>query len=165
MNKNNDYNKSIKQIPSGQKKRSIINNLKSDNIYLDRNKIIKNYSIEISNSGLFINNNDNLYEKDSNINQSVNNINTNEKTTGNKSPINNNNKNDIFIMQNSEDKEEDEQNNSFNENLATSLQSINDSKMLEYANQYIEEEKMVNKEKINEILNEKNSQRYSRFNK
>ena len=165
MNKNNDYNKSIKQIPSGQKKRSIINNLKSDNIYLDRNKIIKNYSIEISNSGLFINNNDNLYEKDSNINQSVNNINTNEKITENKSPVNDNNKNDIFIMQNSEDKEEDEQNNSFNENLATSLQSINDSKMLEYANQYIEEEKMVNKEKINEILNEKNSQRYFRFNK
>ena len=47
INKNNKSNKLINQIPIGQKKRMIINNLKSKNIYLDRNKIIKNYSIEI----------------------------------------------------------------------------------------------------------------------
>ena len=40
-----------------------------------------------------------------------------------------------------------------------SLQSINDSKMLEMANYFIDDDKIVNKEKISEILNEKNSQR------
>ena len=36
---------------------------------------------------------------------------------------------------------------------------------MEMANHFVEEDKLVNKDKINEILNEKNSQRYIKFNK
>ena len=55
--------------------------------------------------------------------------------------------------------------NIYDESLRTSIQSINDSKMMEMANHFVEEDKLVNKDKINEILNEKNSQRYIKFNK
>ena len=167
INKGNNLNKGKKKIPIDHNKRNIINNLKkTENIYLDKNKIIKNYSIEISNSGQLINNNDYLYENNTSINPSINKKNNHENSKENKYSFQiTNNKDNIFNIYNSEDKEEDEQNNSFNENLVTSLQTINDSKMFELANQFIEEDKIVNKEKINEILNEKNTQRNIKLSK
>ena len=172
INKNNKSDKLINQIPIGQKKRIIINNLKGKNIYLDRNKIIKNYSIEISNSRQLINNTDFICEKDSNSNQSINFCTTNQsqftKENQNSYKKNNNifNTNEnIYNVDNSKDKEKSEINNNYNESLRTSLQSINDSKMLEMANYFVEEEKIVNKEQIKEILNEKTSQRNIKLNK
>ena len=172
INKNNKSDKLINQIPIGQKKRIIINNLKGKNIYLDRNKIIKNYSIEISNSRQLINNTDFICEKDSNSNQSINFCTTNQSqfTKENQNSykkinhIFNTNEN-IYNVDNSKDKEKSEINNNYNESLRTSLQSINDSKMLEMANYFVEEEKIVNKEQIKEILNEKTSQRNIKLNK
>ena len=172
INKNNKSDKLINQIPIGQKKRNIINNLKGKNIYLDRNKIIKNYSIEISNSRQLINNTDFICEKDSNSNQSINFCTTNQsqftKENQNSYKKNNNifiNHENIYDVDNSKDKEKSEINNNYNESLRTSLQSINDSKMLEMANYFVEEDKIVNKEQIKEILNEKNSQRNIKLNK
>ena len=158
------------KIPSGQKKKSIINNLKSKNINLDRNKIIKNYSIEISNSEQIINNNDYIYEKDSKTNHSINFYNRNDINKENqysyKLNEGNSNFNDnTYNINNSRNNVEEEQNNIYDESLRTSIQSINDSKMMEMANHFVEEDKIVNKDKINEILNEKNSQRYIKLNK
>ena len=170
IDKNNiSYNLKSK-IPSGPKKGSIINNLKRKNINLDRNKIIKNYSIEISNSEQIINNNDYIYEKDSKTNHSINFYNRNEMNKDNqysykiKNDSSNFNEN-IYNIDNSRNKENEEQNICYDESLRTSIQSINDSKMMEMANHFVEEDKLVNKDKINEILNEKNSQRYIKFNK
>ena len=39
------------------------------------------------------------------------------------------------------------------------MQSINDSKILELAKHYIDEEKIIDKGKINEILSDKNTQK------
>ena len=71
----------------------------------------------------------------------------------------------IKNIDNSLDKAEDEQNNSNNENLELTLQSMNDSKMLEMANLFVEGNMNLNKDKIVEILNEKNIQRNIRINK
>ena len=146
--KNQKLKISKNSIPIGQKKENIINDLKRNNINLDKNKIIKNYSIEISNSGQIFNNNDCIYENNKSQYEISHNINNGQ--------LNNDNINNIY---NTDDKEEDEQNNSYIETLGMSLQSINDSKMLEMANHFIDDDKIVNKEKISEILNEKNSQR------
>ena len=146
--KNQKLKISKNSIPIGQKKKNVINDLKRNNINLDKNKIIKNYSIEISNSGQILNNNDYIYENNKSQYELSHNINNGQ--------LNNDNINNIY---NTDDKEEDEQNNSYNETLGMSLQSINDSKMLEMANYFIDDDKIVNKEKISEILNEKNSQR------
>ena len=140
-------------IPTGQKKNNIINNLKRNNIDLDKNKIIKNYSIEISNSGQFLNNNDYIYEN----NKSQYEINPN-KISYQTEQVNNIN------IYNSQEEKEEEQNN-INESLGMSLQSTNDSRMLELANHFVDEDKMVNKDKINEILNEKYTQRNIKMNK
>ena len=158
------------KIPSGQKKKSIINNLKSKNINLDRNKIIKNYSIEISNSEQIINNNDYIYEKDSKTNHSINFYNRNDINKENQYSYkfnegNSNFNENTYNINNSRNNVEEEQNNIYDESLRTSIQSINDSKMMEMANHFVEEDKIVNKDKINEILNEKNSQRYIKLNK
>ena len=56
------------------------------------------------------------------------------------------------------EKNEEEQ-NANNDSLSMSLQSMNDSKMLELANRYIDEEKVLDKNKINDILNDKSSQK------
>ena len=141
-------------IPIGQKKNNDINNIKIKNIDLDKNKIIKNYSIEISNSGQFINNSDYLCEN----NKSQNETNPNKINCQF-------NKNNQISVYNSQEKEEDEQNNSFNESLGTSLQSMNDSRMFELANHFIDEEKTVNKDKVNAILKEKYSQINIKMNK
>jgi hypothetical protein len=152
--KNEKLKISKNSIPICSKKNNIINNLKNDNIDLDRNKIIKNYSIEISNSGQLLNNNDYLYEN----NKSQNEINPNK--------INYKfSKTNQINIYNSQEKETDEQNNSFNESLGMSLQSLNDSRIFELANHFIDEDKNVNKEKINSILNEKYSQRNIKMNK
>ena len=144
--------------------------MKSKNINLDRNKIIKNYSIEISNSEQIINNNDYIYEKDSKTNHSINFYNRNDINKENqysyKLNEGNSNFNDnTYNINNSRNNVEEEQNNIYDESLRTSIQSINDSKMMEMANHFVEEDKIVNKDKINEILNEKNSQRYIKLNK
>ena len=166
-NVNNSYTLK-KQIPCGQKKRSIINNLKSKNINLDRNKIIKNYSIEISYSGQIINNSDYLYENNAKANNSINFYNKNETNKENQYSYKMNNdysnhNNNIVKINNLQGKEEDKQNSSY-ENLKTSLQSINDSKMIEMANNFVEEDKLVSKDTINEILNEKYNQRLKKTN-
>ena len=145
--KNQKLKISKNNIPIGPKKNNIINNS-------DKNKIIKNYSIEINNSGQFLNNNDYLYEN----NKSQYEINPN-KINYQFSKINQIN------IYDSQEKEKDEQNNSFNESLGMSLQSINDSRILELANHFVDGDKMVNKEKINSILNEKYSQRNIKMNK
>ena len=150
--KENKMNKIKNNIPIGQKKKSNINNLKRNDIYLDKNKIIKNYSIEISNSTQLINNNDFIYE-----NNSQNNINNHM--------IDKYKNKNIKNIDNSLDKAEDEQNNSNNENLEMTLQSMNDSKMLEMANLFVEGDMNLNKDKIVEILNEKNIQKNIRINK
>ena len=170
INDNNNSYALKKQIPIGQKKGSIINNLKSKNIYLDRNKIMKNYSIEISNSGQIVNNSDYIYENNAKENNNKNFYNKKEIDIQNKYyyQINNDNSHvddNITNIKNSQDLEEDKQNNSYNEILRTSMQSLNDSKMLELANHFVEEEKFLNKDKINEILNEKNNQRNIKLNK
>ena len=141
-------------IPIGQKKNNDINNIKIKNIDLDKNKIIKNYSIEISNSVQFINNSDYLCE------------NNKSQYETNPNKINYQfNKNNQISVYNSQEKEEDEQNNSFNESLGTSLQSMNDSRMFELANHFIDEDKTVNKDKVNAILKEKYSQINIKMNK
>ena len=71
----------------------------------------------------------------------------------------------IKNIDNSLDKAEDEQINSNNENLELTLQSMNDSKMLEMANLFVEGDMNLNKDKIVEILNEKNIQKNIRINK
>ena len=146
--------KNKEKSEKNKKDKNITKNLKNDNIDLDRNKIIKNYSIEISNSGQLLNNNDYLYEN----NKSQNEINPNK--------INYKfSKTNQINIYNSQEKETDEQNNSFNESLGMSLQSLNDSRIFELANHFIDEDKNVNKEKINSILNEKYSQRNIKMNK
>ena len=55
--------------------------------------------------------------------------------------------------------ETEEQNYINNDSLTISMQSINDSKILELAKHYIDEEKIIDKGKINEILSDKNSQK------
>ena len=71
----------------------------------------------------------------------------------------------IKNIDNSLDKAEDEQNNSNNENLEMTQQSMNDSKMLDMSNLFVEGEINLNKDKIIEILNEKNIQKNIRINK
>ena len=145
--KNQKLKISKNNIPIGPKKNNIINNS-------DKNKIIKNYSIEINNSGQFLNNNDYLYENNK----------SQYETNPNKINYQFSKINQINIYD-SQEKEKDEQNNSFNESLGMSLQSINDSRIFELANHFVDEDKMVNKEKINSILNEKYSQRNIKMNK
>ena len=55
--------------------------------------------------------------------------------------------------------EPEEQNYINNDSLTISMQSINDSKILELAKHYIDEEKIIDKGKINEILSDKNTQK------
>ena len=150
--KENKMNKIKNNIPIGQKKKSNINNLKRNDIYLDKNKIIKNYSIEISNSTQLINNNDFIYE-----NNSQNNINNHM--------IDKYKNKNIKNIDNSLDKAEDEQNNNNNENLEMTLQSMNDSKMLDMANLFVEGDMNLNKDKIVEKKKKKNIQKNIRINK
>jgi hypothetical protein len=63
-----------------------------------------------------------------------------------------------FIHKNIEVKD-DEQNISGENSLTMSLQSMNDSKMLELANKYVDDERDLYKTKINDILNDKSTQR------
>ena len=63
-----------------------------------------------------------------------------------------------FINKNNIEKKDEEQNIS-SDSLRMSLQSMNDSKILELANRFIDEEKVLDKNKINDILNDKNSQK------
>ena len=63
-----------------------------------------------------------------------------------------------FIHKNIEVKD-DEQNISGENSLTMSLQSMNDSKMLELANKYVDDERNLYKTKINDILNDKSTQR------
>lgn len=58
-------------------------------------------------------------------------------------------------LKNNEDKEYKDDDNS----LRMSLQSMNDSKMFELANFYVEEGGVLDKGKINEILDEKSTQK------
>ena len=55
--------------------------------------------------------------------------------------------------------EPEEQNYINNDSLTISMQSINDSKILELAKHDIDEEKIIDKGKINEILSDKNTQK------
>ena len=163
----NSNSKLINNIPKGTKKKNLIKNLKRKNIRSDNHKITRNYSIEISNASLK-NNNDYMYENEKN-NSIINYINKNDTYKNNQYsiPINYNELNPYNInndINNSEDKKADEQ-ISYDESLRTSLQSINDSKMLEIANKFIEEDKTFNKDTINGILNEKNSQKNIKINK
>ena len=65
-----------------------------------------------------------------------------------------------FINQNNNKEEKNqEQNISDEESLRMSLQSINDSKMLELANKYIDDGVIVDKSEINDILNDKTFQK------
>ena len=66
--------------------------------------------------------------------------------------------NEEFInIDNFEEKQESNIND--DNSLEMSLQSVNDSKMLELANRYVEEGKGLDKNKINEILNDKTAQK------
>ena len=69
-----------------------------------------------------------------------------------------------FIHKNIEIKD-DEQNISGEDSLTMSLQSMNDSKMLELANKYVDDERGLDKTKINDILNDKSTQRIMKKNK
>ena len=159
--KNSHISKLIKNIPKGQKKKNIINNLKSKNINIDNNKIIRNYSIEINSTSLK-NNNDYTYENEKNDSQ-VNYTNKNEPLKKNlySNPINYNDlsKNKINNDLNDSENRKEEEQNKFDESLRTSLQSINDSKILEIANKFIEDDKAFNKGEISEILKDKNYQK------
>ena len=67
-----------------------------------------------------------------------------------------------FINKNNFDNNNDEpegQNYINNDSLTISMLSINDSKILELAKHYIDEEKIIDKGKINEILSDKNTQK------
>ena len=159
--KNSHISKLIKNIPKGQKKKNIINNLKSKNINIDNNKIIRNYSIEINSTSLK-NNNDYTYENEKNDSQ-VNYTNKNEPLKKNlySNPINYNDlsKNKINNDLNDSENRKEEEQNKIDESLRTSLQSINDSKILEIANKFIEDDKAFNKGEISEILKDKNHQK------
>ncbi len=159
--KNSHISKLIKNIPKGQKKKNIINNLKSKNINIDNNKIIRNYSIEINSTSLK-NNNDYTYENEKNDSQ-VNYTNKNEPLKKNlySNPINYNDlsKNKINNDLNDSENRKEEEQNKIDESLRTSLQSINDSKILEIANIFIEDDKAFNKGEISEILKDKNYQK------
>ena len=159
--KNSHISKLIKNIPKGQKKKNIINNLKSKNINIDNNKIIRNYSIEINSTSLK-NNNDYTYENEKNDSQ-INYTNKNEPLKKNlySNPINYNDlsKNKINNDLNDSENRKEEEQNKIDESLRTSLQSINDSKILEIANKFIEDDKAFNKGEISEILKDKNYQK------
>lgn len=67
-----------------------------------------------------------------------------------------------FINKNNLDEnneELEEQNNINNDSLTISMQSMNDSKILELAKHYIDEEKIIDKGKISEILSDKNTKK------
>ena len=67
-----------------------------------------------------------------------------------------------FINKNNLDnnyEEPEEQNYIKNDSLTISMQSMNDSKILELAKHYIDEDKIIDKGKINEILSDKNTQK------
>ena len=65
---------------------------------------------------------------------------------------------ELFIHKNIEVKD-DSQNISDEDSLTMSLQSMNDSKMLELANKYVDDGRGLDKTKINDILNDKSTQR------
>ena len=67
--------------------------------------------------------------------------------------------NEEFINENNLEEKEEEDDNISDDSLKMSLQSVNDSKMLELANRYVEEGKGIDKSKINDILNDKTSQK------
>ena len=62
------------------------------------------------------------------------------------------------------DNEEEQKNTEIN-NLSMSLQSMNDSRMLELANHYVNDDNILDKGKINNILNDKNYQKVLKNNK
>ena len=69
-----------------------------------------------------------------------------------------------FINKKNFEEKEKGQNLNFDDSLEMSLQSVNDSKMLELANRYIEEGKSLDKNKINDILNNKSCQKKMKKN-
>ena len=60
-----------------------------------------------------------------------------------------------IITKNNIEKKEEKNNNGNNDSNDLSLQSINDSKMLELANRYVNNGRILDKVKINEILSNK----------
>ena len=129
--------------------------IKNKNILIKKDKInfnIQNVSKETLNPKIkYIRNHNNI---------SISTLNSkeNKKSTVPIQYVISNAVDEQFIHKNIEVKD-DEQNISDEDSLTMSLQSMNDSKMLELANKYVDDERGLDKTKINDILNDKRTQR------
>ena len=68
-----------------------------------------------------------------------------------------------IITKNNLEEKEEKNNNGNNDSYEMSLQSINDSKILELANRYVNDGRILDKEKINEILSDKSSKKITKI--
>ena len=163
INKNSNnynYNNSKKNINNNQTNN--INNKNKTNL-IKKDKInfnIQNVSSEIFNQRI-------NYIRNHNISISTLTSNDNNKKSLNPSQYEISNAVDEqFINQNNNKEENNEgQNISEEDSLGMSLQSMNDSKMLELANKYIDDGGVLDRSKINDILNDKSSQKFMKKNK
>ena len=154
--KNNNYNSPTinKYINNISKKEIPIKN-KTNLIKKDKiNFNIQNVSKETINSKI-------KYVRNHNI--SISTFNSNENKTSlkslNPSQYKISNAVDEQFIHNNMGEKEQEQNICDEESLTMSMQSINDSKMLELANKYVNDGKGLDKTKINDILNDKTTQK------
>ena len=146
---NSDYN-SIKLNNSNNNKNLPIKN---------RNNILKkdknNYNIQnVSKESFNVKTKKLIKDNISNLNQSKN----KKMFDSSKYEISNVVDEEFVNNENIEENEEEQKNSEIN-SLRMSLQSMNDSKILELANHYVNDDKILDKGKINDILNDKNNQK------
>ena len=147
---NSDYN-SIKLNSSNNNKNIPIKN-KNNILKKDKN----NYNIQNVSKESFNVKTKKLFKDNNNI--SYLNPNKNKKMFDPSQYEISNVVDEEFINNEYEENEEEQKNSEIN-SLRMSLQSMNDSKILELANHYVNDDQILDKGKINDILNDKNNQK------
>jgi hypothetical protein len=153
--KNKDYKKNLSY--NNTKIISIKNNNNENNLNKFKNK--KNLILQKGKKKFL--KNDNVYQHSISFSTLNTNINQKDLKT-NDFEVSHNVVEEQFINKynlDNNNEEPEEQNYINNDSLTISMQSINDSKILELAKHYIDEEKIIDKGKINEILSDKNTQK------
>ena len=153
LNKNNN-NSNYKNVIYNNinKNKKIIKKLlkqRVNNYFIDKNKNIKYLAKKILNA-----NKRNISQHSisfSTINSNIN----NKRINPSQYEISYKVVDEQFIKKNNMEEKDEKNNNGNDETYKTSLQSINDSKMLELANLYVNHGKILDKEIINEILTDK----------
>ena len=168
--KNNKYNednlyKAYNIKDNSDSKHLINNNYNSINLINNNKKIMqikgKNYLIKKNKNNYKSQNisNNSCYIKTKNVSIPNLHSNDNKKIYGSIQYEISSVVSEEFINKNNIEVNEEEQNKDDNISLRMSLQSINDSKMLELANNYVDDGNNFDLDKINDILNDKNSQK------